>query len=609
MSKKIISLFIALLSLLISLSSQECQPNKNNCEKCHPQTNLCAICKHTVYKPDENGGCVPTQQCVTGENYCNECNHKGDLCLQCELGFFKDENGGCSNTDNCVVSEKGRCFKCKDDFYLIEGYDLNFCKYKFSDDLKNCGVINFSTGKCISCKENFFMSGVDNKCTNTDSCRESTFGICTQCNTGFFLDKTDDLCKVAQNELECCKISLDGKICNECNEGFFLSEDNICTKSQNCAKVDNDLNCIECSEGYFLSKSGNICTTEEHCQIANYQFGVCEICEDKFYLDVDTRKCYSNQEDEKFKFCKQTSSGNCINCEDGYKFGKDNKCVSSLYCLESENGNCIKCEEGYHLGLDNRCVNIEKCIYSDIYGGCLECDNNYYYDSNAKQCFLGINQYKNCKKSDLYDNYCEKCKDDFYLLIPDKICYSNNEKNIFYKCAISTDNGDGCEYCIDNYYAGTKDLKCSKIEDCAISENENKCIECDEYMCLDVKKQICVDNYWPPENEEQKIYFNCIKTNEEGTKCEICDNNIELNNGTCVDKTQCAEENNGECVKCNEKSNKGYNMCLNSAYGCVETWASNCLRCDNILDFDECTECMEGYNLDDYGDCVDNEEF
>ena len=45
-------------------------------------------------------------------------------------------------------------------------------------------------------------------------------------------------------------------------------------------------------------------------------------------------------------------------------------------------------------------------------------------------------------------------------------------------------------------------------------------------------------------------------------------------------------------------------MCLNNVYGCVETNVDNCLRCDNILDFYECTECVEGYELNNDGECV-----
>ena len=185
------------------------------------------------------------------------------------------------------------------------------------------------------------------------------------------------------------------------------------------------------------------------------------------------------------------------------------------------------------------------------------------------------------------------------------MCYSTTEDSVFNKCVVSTEDGTKCSKCIDNYFVGIIDSKCSKIRDCAISENENKCLECDEYMCLNVKNQTCVDNDWAPENDEQKIYYNCNKTNEEGTECEVCNDYSELSNGICVDKIECAEEKDGVCVKCNEKDYVNFNLCLNSVYGCVETFNANCLRCDNMYNFDhECTECIEGYVLNDKAECV-----
>ena len=279
--------------------------------------------------------------------------------------------------------------------------------------------------------------------------------------------------------------------CTECRDEYFKFDDNICTKSQNFIKRNKNSECIKCSEGYFLSKSGNICITREHCILTNYDFWFCEICENSFYLEVETRKCFSNKENEKFKFCSKVSLGNCINCESGYVFAKDNKCVSSLNCTEAENGICIKCDEGYYLGLDNNCVNIKICIYSND-GECLECENDYYFDSSEKKCLTAINQYKNCKRSNLYEEYCEQCKNDFYLSVSDKKCYSNTENGLLYKCAVF--DGIKCSECVDDYFFGEKDLKCSKIEECANSENENKCAECDQNYCLDKNKKIYVDN-------------------------------------------------------------------------------------------------------------------
>ena len=131
-------------------------------------------------------------------------------------------------------------------------------------------------------------------------------------------------------------------------------------------------------------------------------------------------------------------------------------------------------------------------------------------------------------------------------------------------------------------------------------------MECDDFYCLDLKKGICFDNAFGPDDEDQKIYYACNVTNDEGTECELCINDYyELENGICVNKGDCAKEKNGECIKCNERNYEGYFACLNKVYGCVDTLSQNCLKCDEIFDFSKCTECNEGYALDIYGKCVE----
>ena len=39
----------------------------------------------------------------------------------------------------------------------------------------------------------------------------------------------------------------------------------------------------------------------------------------------------------------------------------------------------------------------------------------------------------------------------------------------------------------------------------------------------------------------------------------------------------------------------------------VNTFLKNCIRCDNVLDLDWCTKCEEGYEIDEYGECVEIE--
>ena len=44
--------------------------------------------------------------------------------------------------------------------------------------------------------------------------------------------------------------------------------------------------------------------------------------------------------------------------------------------------------------------------------------------------------------------YCKNCKLGFYINQGDNLCYSNKEKNDFYKCII--DKGNFCTQCEEN---------------------------------------------------------------------------------------------------------------------------------------------------------------
>ena len=50
-----------------------------------------------------------------------------------------------------------------------------------------------------------------------------------------------------------------------------------------------------------------------------------------------------------------------------------------------------------------------------------------------------------------------------------------------------------------------------------------------------MKNKICEYNY-KITKEEDKYFYRCKKTNEDGNRCEVCNDNFTLNkNGLCVD--------------------------------------------------------------------------
>lgn len=593
-------LSIIIIIILKISTTQLCEESKNYCSKCNPLTAQCIICsKEDILIPDEKGGCVGSKKCMIGKNYCLECNLEEKLCQTCDEGYYPDENGGCSYSNNCKISYKGECLECNENFILVEKNKI--CKSKLNDDFKNCQEINAKIGLCKVCEEGYYLNKGDQKCTKIENCFESMFGKCLSCIKGFYLDKKENKCKEKNDKFMLCKQTIDGENCDICDSGNYFDEKGNCVQTNFCSKSKNG-RCEECIEGYYLSSNNNNCVNSNNCYIGDKDTGLCIECNMFNYINLKDYKCKSNIEDEEYKYCQKVANYICVKCESGYFLGKDNKCTFTDNCEESENGKCILCSEGYNLGKDNFCSNVEHCIYSR-FNFCRECEDGYYYSTVDQKCLEteGIKNLENCKYTCVNPDgtRCCECKKNYYLN-SNSLCVENNEEGPLYKCRFA-DKNNTCWKCIDGFYLGSEDKKCSLIENCKKSENENICLECDEYYCLDSNKGKCIRNDFL--YDVNKIfYFACKKTNEKGTQCEECIEGYELNeNGFCYSFENCAATNtyideNGplgpeECEQCEDiQSKKGYYYCANKYFGCIEGHFEHCLKCDNLANLYDCTK-------------------
>ena len=584
-----------IVSILISKAiSQKCIENENFCTLCHPLTNLCIKCINEVLIPNDSGGCDGINKCIFGKNFCNKCNEEETLCQECEPGLFPDSNGACAYTQNCILSLRGQCILCESDYVLLEQNNYARCKSLKSDDLKNCKIINNTYGWCEECEDGFYLNEGDKKCIQINNCYESTFGKCDYCIENYYLDKEKNECIEKNNTLFLnCKKTLDGEKCQECEENYFLSKDGICILTNFCKKTEKNEKCAECIEGYHLIKN-NVCSLEENCEEADLETGICHLCKNNYFLNNTNRKCISNREDNNYKYCKKFLN-KCIECEKNYYLSNNNSiCSSTQYCSEAENGNCILCQDNYYLTLNNICTIIKGCIRSGNNEGCNECKDGFYYSFPQRLCIKSENDFLNCRYS-TWDQ-CDSCKDNYYLKKPERICLNNTEEGIFYKCKMTDKNGEYCAECDTGYFLTTgEDKICVKMRGCKVAQNENVCLQCDKGFCFDKNKKMCFDSY-NIDNEKNIKYFGCEYTDEEGIECEKCVDGYTLVNGICISKNYCLEEKDGKCVKCEDKkTGSGNNICLNKDFGCIETYANNCFKCDNILDLYSCSECKEGY--------------
>ena len=599
-------IFFVILSI-ISIVWSKCIVNENYCTKCNPLTDLCSLCtKLEVLNPDDKGGCKGNKQCKPGKNYCFECNESNELCTKCDISYYPDENGGCSSTNFCKISYKGECLECSDDFILVgEESNFKFCKSKLSDDFLNCEKINTKKGECRKCNEGYFLNRGDRKCTKTENCTESIFGNCEKCISGYYYNKKENKCIEKNDNLLFCKQVLDGEICDICDDYHYLDENGQCTFTNFCSESEGG-RCTKCIDGYHLTYD-DACSDTDNCFYSDRDNGVCSTCDTHYYLDKEDYKCKTNLENNEFLHCTEAEGGICTTCEYSYQLGSDLKCSNTRFCKESENGICTSCIENFYLGLDNNCAEVEHCIYS--WGNnCTQCEEGFYYNKHTRQCLEQKDSelFTNCKSSNIEGNICGECEDDYYLRKNDSLCFSNTDKESnLYKCAYGDETNEGCEKCVEGYFVGREDKKCSLIEDCAISKDEFTCIKCAAVYCLDVKEQKCVDNE-KIEDENVLIYFKCNRTNEEGTECEECVEGFEVGEeGHCINMGVCEEEKDGICMKCKDNTKSTLNgYCSNKVFGCMEIiYNKFCLRCDDIFNFNNCTECQEGYNKTFYGGC------
>ena len=387
---------------------------------------------------------------------------------------------------------------------------------------------------------------------------------------------------------------------------YYKTKDGRLVQTKYCEKADINNICTKCIDGYFLSKDKSACTLEQNCEKGDKNVGLCTQCLENFYLDVKTKKCFSNQDNFDLKNCKEVNEGICTRCEKYFFLDMNHKCTETENCENSQNSKCIKCIEGFYLGIDHKCIDVEKCIYSRS-GECKECIDGYYYNKIKKKCKKWKKDFlNNCKSNSLYDeNHCEVCKDEFYLDVKNNLCLPNTKKNKFYKCQASNYNGEECATCVNNYFIGRLDKKCSLISGCLKSRDEGFCLKCDRDYCLD-NFGYCVNNY--EINEIEKKYaYRCSALNKNGNGCIKCEKKeLEINSeGLCYDKIHCEKFEKNNCVKCQEENPDGYySYCLNKEFGCIDSFHKHCLRCDDLLHLDECTQCDIGYELDKDGNCV-----
>ena len=160
--------------------------------------------------------------------------------------------------------------------------------------------------------------------------------LCVKCNLDVLSPDKNGGCGKSNNciigENYCIECNEEGTLCNKCFEGYFPDNNGGCSYTDNC-EIAYKGRCIECKDSFILIGKGN-------------------------YPNEEIKICKSINSDD-LKNCKKINleKGLCEKCEEGYYLGSlDKKCTNIENCLESVFGVCKKCIYDYYLDKkDNKC--------------------------------------------------------------------------------------------------------------------------------------------------------------------------------------------------------------------------------------------------------------
>ena len=422
------------------------------------------------------------------------------------------------------------------------------------------------TNLCLKCQNEVLIPDEQGGCEGINKCFlgqnycnncNKEENLCEECEPGFFPDSNGG-CSYTSN----CEISYKGQ-CLVCKSDFILINEGLLSRCKylksddlnNCKTVNTSNGiCEECEDGFFLNKGDKKCTKVENCYESN--FGKCQLCIEKYYLNKKEKKCIEKNNTQ-FINCKITADGEkCEECDENYFLSEDGNCLLTNFCKKSENDKCTECVDGYYLIKNGFCSLEENCEQIEIETGiCQSCKNDYYLDFKGRKCLSNKeeNNFKYCK---FVLNECLECEKNYYLS-ENSVCSST-------KYCSEAENGI-CISCRENYYL-TLDNICTVIKDCIHSGNNEGCNECKDGLYYSFPERLC--------KKSEDNFINCrYSTWDQCDACKDnyyllkpekrCYNNTENNN---FYKCKMSDKNGDYCAECE----KGYYLTTGDDKICVK---------------------------------------
>ncbi|EAR97554.2 leishmanolysin family protein (macronuclear) [Tetrahymena thermophila SB210] len=320
-------------------------------------------------------------------------------------------------------------------------------------------------GKKLFCKDGCSLNGFCLK------------GICV-CKQGF--GGLDCSTKLQQNQMIFQK-----NIINECPENTYLNPNNVCMS--------------DCVEGYY--KSGKTCQkcSSKCSECKGPPANQCTKCNMQYHLQngdcIEKKICSQKiQEQENCQVCAGTI---CTSCLSGYLL-QDRVCKKcSSNCLEcfKETDFCLSCKSGFVLS-QNKCIQpIKGCKQQDQNNpsACLQCQDDYFLDSNNTCVFCGEGYFYDYQKQ-----ACQKCS-------------SNCKSCINYP--------DTCTSCFSNYFFNLKNNACIMLQNPQSSRILNS-INSSPFILGEN------DFFYYQEQASENCHFSCqVCSSSEYDSCLVCSSN------------------------------------------------------------------------------------
>jgi hypothetical protein len=338
--------------------------------------------------------CVPVPTVDNCQKYEINYLHYADStfrCQECKPGYYLHENKCVARkvtSPDCEVysSDSDYCTVCKNGMYL--NYQSTKCQSSPTGVL-NCGLYSSLT-TCVRCLGNYFLS--NNKCETSTAISNCDLykgnNVCERCSEGYFLESATK-CVVATANF--CSTYKSVSACNTCLPGYKLEtgdSSNDCVKIEiaNCALLDLSASPVVCEicEDKFYLDSTKVCTAADsitNCVIYKSKT-TCSLCKKGLILSLDSASCIqpndlvdsnnndpensdqSEMVDQNCEDLVQVDPPICVACELGYFF-KDGKCTSCstitsipncLVCNPENPNVCVSCASGYYMNSKNQCL-------------------------------------------------------------------------------------------------------------------------------------------------------------------------------------------------------------------------------------------------------------